>query len=70
MVVCQVPVSCYTGGMEEEVRWTLRLPRHLRDRLRECAERDHRSLNGQFVAVIEDYVRREDERRKEDAQRS
>lgn len=33
------------------------MPRRLRDRLKELADREHRSLNGQLVAAVEEYVR-------------
>lgn len=43
--------------MAEEVRWTLRLPWTLYDRLKALAELHHRSMNGEMVAAVEAYVR-------------
>jgi hypothetical protein len=48
--------------MEDEVRWTLRLPQRLRDAIKRLADRDHRSMNGQMVAALEEYVKRQERR--------
>ena len=45
----------------EEVRWTVRLPRRLRDAVREAAEAEHRSLNGQLVAIVEAFVKQREQ---------
>ena len=45
--------QCYNGDMEQEVRLTIRLPADLHRRLTELARRDHRSLNGEMIALLE-----------------
>lgn len=47
------PIWCYNGAMESEVRLSIRLPAKLHRRLAELAQREHRSLNGEMVALLE-----------------
>ena len=47
------PYWCYNGDMENEVRLTIRLPADLHRRLTELARREHRSLNGEMIALLE-----------------
>ena len=42
--------------MDEEVRLTIRLPADLHRRLTELARREHRSLNGEMIALLEQAI--------------
>ena len=43
----------YNGGMEAEVKLTIRIPAALHRQLVELARRDRRSLNGEIVVLLE-----------------
>jgi len=47
------PLWWYSGVMATETRTTLRLPRDLRDRLFDMAERNRRSMHAQALLYIE-----------------
>lgn len=47
----------YTGGMNDDVRITLRLPADLYKALIDAAERETRSLNGQIVHCLRQALR-------------
>jgi hypothetical protein len=47
----------YTDAMENEVRITFRLPQEVADAMRRLAEDHDRSLNGEVVWALRQYIR-------------
>jgi hypothetical protein len=49
---------------EETKNMTLRLPTTLRERLAPIAKKNHRSLHGQIIAMLEEAAEREEGKKK------
>jgi hypothetical protein len=43
--------------MKAEVKMQVRLPTHIRDALAEDASNNHRSMNGQLIAILAEHFR-------------
>jgi len=43
--------------MKVEVKMQVRLPAYIRDALKEAARDNHRSMNGQIVAILSEHFR-------------
>lgn len=41
--------------MKSEVKMQVRLPTHIRDELAEDASNNHRSMNGQLIAILTEH---------------
>jgi hypothetical protein len=45
------------------IRFSLRIPDALHERIKRLADRDKRSINGQLLAMLEDAARREEKKK-------
>ena len=55
--------------MKDELKFTLRIDKELHAKILRIAEKNKRSLNSELLCVIEEYVKKE-EQKKEDSKES
>ncbi|WP_201383953.1 YlcI/YnfO family protein [Ktedonobacter sp. SOSP1-85] len=54
------PIRYYNGCMEHETQsLTVRFPPELLKQMKESAKNNHRSLNGEILKALEDYLKQE-----------
>lgn len=53
---------------KEIVSTNVRYPKELADAMKLLAEKHHRSLNGEIIQAIQDYIQRQEKAEKKDAQ--
>lgn len=57
------------AGDDETVKRTVALPGRLYNRFVELATKDHRDVNSQLIAIMEEFVKRRDKSEKESGPR-
>jgi hypothetical protein len=50
------PLRWYYGGMADEVKLTVRIPRDMHERIKALASEDRRSLNSELIWLLESAV--------------
>jgi hypothetical protein len=58
------PFSLYNNGMkkQQEIKITVRFPAELIEALRPLAKQEDRSLNGEIVQAVREYLKRKQQR--------